>query len=180
MYSPIPELNLLKEFEEGVSSWYAPGFELQAFGEDDGGYPGTADRLRTFALATGSGSVYAIWLLDERPDLAALPVVFLGDEGGINLVARDLREFFRVLASGWTPMGSWERVEYADEREEDEDHDPCPDNERFRAWLRHRFGLEAVEDPNDVVEATEAELWDRFAAWIGPLHPDVVNSRTTP
>ncbi|WP_327392213.1 hypothetical protein OG533_13185 [Streptomyces sp. NBC_01186] len=176
MYTPMPELDLLREFEDSVDDWYAPGFELREFGRDDSGYPLAADRLRTFALATGSGSAYAVWLLDGRTDLATLPVVFLGDEGGINLVARNLREFFRVLASGWTPVGDWESVEYADERE-DEDDDPCPANEEFRAWLRDHFGLEAAEDPNDIVDAAETELWDAFAEWIGPLYPDVVNTR---
>ncbi|QLH21914.1 hypothetical protein [Streptomyces sp. Rer75] len=180
MYSPIPELNLLKEFDDSVKDWYAPGFELREFGKDSG-YPKAADRLRTFALATRSGSDYAIWLLDDRTDLATLPIVFLGDEGGINLVARNMREFFRVLASGWTPCGDWESVAYDNDREEDEeeDYDPCPDNAKFREWLRHHFSLEAVEDPNDIVEATESQLWDRFAEWIGPLYPDVVSSRTT-
>lgn len=179
MYAPIPELNLLKEFEDAVPGRCAPGFELCDFGRDDGGYPRAADRLRTFALADGSGSAYAVWLLDDRGDLATLPVVFLGDEGGINLVARDIREFLRVLASGWEPWGSWERLEYVDEREE-ENGGPCPGNAEFRAWLRRHFGLEAAEDPNEIVAATETELWDRFAAWIGPLHPDVVEARTTP
>ncbi|MEI5033510.1 hypothetical protein RB201_13855 [Streptomyces sp. S1A(2023)] len=70
MYAPIPALNLLKEFEDGVDASFAPGFELTAFGEDDGGYPRLSDRIRPFARATGSGSTYAIWLLDDRADLA--------------------------------------------------------------------------------------------------------------
>jgi hypothetical protein len=79
-------------------------------------------------------------------------------------------------------MGGWEGVEYADEREDEyaeEDEGLCPANEEFRAWLRDHFRLEAAEDPNDIVDAAEAELWDRFAEWIGPLYPDVVNARTT-
>jgi hypothetical protein len=176
MYSPIPELNLLKDFDERVDDWYAPGFELRDFGRDPG-YPGAADRLRQFARATRSGSTYAIWLLDGRTDLAALPIVFLGDEGGINLVARNMREFFRVLASGWTPCGDWESVEYFNDRDEYEDYDPYPDNAKFREWLRRHFNLEAAEDPNDIVKATETLLGDRFAEWIGTIYPSVVNSR---
>ncbi|MET7640707.1 hypothetical protein [Streptomyces sp. NPDC005438] len=173
MYTPLPELNLLKEFEESVSDYYAPGFELVDFAHDDGGYPNLADRVRAFAQATGSGSTYAIWLLDDRTDLATLPVVLLGDEGGVNLVARDIREFLRVLASGWTPMGDWVSVDYYDERD-DEDYDPCPENVAFREWLWRHFQMEAAEDPNEVVRTTEAALWDRFAEWIGPHYPDVV------
>lgn len=176
MDAPIPELNRLKEFQDSVGDWFAPGFELCPFGADDGGYPLAADRLGTFALATGSGAAYAVWLLDEGIEPAESPVVFLGDEGGINLVARDVREFLRVLASGWTPWGSWERLMYFDERDE-EGYAPCPANTEFRAWLRENYGLEAVEDPNETVAATEDALWDRFAAWVGPLYPDVVSAR---
>ncbi|MEU8837346.1 hypothetical protein [Streptomyces sp900116325] len=86
----------------------------------------------------------------------------------------------RSLASGWTPLGDWESVVYFNDREEeDEDYDRCPNNAKFREWLRHHFSLEAFEEPNAIVEATETELWDRFAAWIGPIYPDVVNARTT-
>ncbi|MFI7287169.1 hypothetical protein ACIBRY_11040 [Streptomyces anulatus] len=182
MYAPIPALSLLKEFEDGVDDFFAPGFELIAFGEDDGGYPQLSDRIRPFAQATGSGSTYAIWLLDDRADLATLPVLLLGDEGGVHVVARDLPELLRVLASGWSPMCGWDGVDYYDEREEEdgdeeEGYDPCPENSAFRAWLRDRFGLEAAEDPNTVVRAAGAELGDAFAAWIGPLIPDVVAAR---
>ncbi|MDF9803990.1 hypothetical protein M2436_002537 [Streptomyces sp. HB372] len=189
MYAPIPALNLLKEFEDGVEDYFAPGFELIAFGEDDGGYPRLSDRIRPFAQATGSGSTYAIWLLDDRADLATLPVLLLGDEGGVHVVARDLPELLRVLASGRSPMCDWDGVDYYDEREEEDGdagdgdagdgYDPCPENPAFRAWLRDRFGLEAAEDPNAVVRAAGAELGDAFAAWIGPLVPDAVAARGT-
>ncbi|MFJ9109235.1 hypothetical protein [Streptomyces sp. NPDC102283] len=179
MYAPIPALNLLKEFEDGVDDYFAPGFELIAFGEDDGGYPRLSDRIRPFARATGSGSTYAIWLLDDRADLATLPVLLLGDEGGVHVVARDLPELLRVLASGWSPMCGWDDVDYDDERAEEDEYDPCPRNPAFRAWLRERFGLEPAEDPNAVARAAGAELGDAFAAWIGPLVPDAVADRGT-
>lgn len=180
MYAPIPALNLLKEFEDGVDDSFAPGFELIAFGEDDGGYPRLSDRIRPFAQATGSGSTYAIWLLDDRADLATLPVLLLGDEGGVHVVARDLPELLRVLASGRSPMCGWDDVDYYDEGGDEEGgYDPCPRNPAFRAWLREHFGLEAAEDPNAVVRAAGAELGNAFAAWIGPLVPDAVAARGT-
>ncbi|WP_405399006.1 hypothetical protein [Streptomyces microflavus] len=55
--------------------------------------------------------------------------------------------------------------------------DPCPANPAFRSWLRDRLGLEAAEDPNEIVRAAGDELWDPFAAWIGPLIPDALSSR---
>ncbi|MFE8973462.1 hypothetical protein ACFYM7_08500 [Streptomyces cyaneofuscatus] len=82
MHPPIPLLERLREFDGSVDDFYASGFELLPSGEDDGGYPQLSDRIRPFAQANGSGSTYAIWLRDDRADLATLPVLFLGDEGG--------------------------------------------------------------------------------------------------
>ncbi|MFF2534920.1 hypothetical protein [Streptomyces cyaneofuscatus] len=184
MHPPIPLLERLREFDGGVDDFYASGFELLPSGEDDGGYPQLSDRIRPFAQANGSGSTYAIWLRDDRADLATLPVLFLGDEGGVHVVARDLPELLRVVASGWSPMCGWDSLDYYDEREEaeegeDEDDgwDPCPENPAFRAWLRESLGLHGAEDPNEIVRAAGDELWEPFAAWIGPLIPDVVSSR---
>ncbi|MGW0641503.1 hypothetical protein [Streptomyces badius] len=182
MYAPVPALNLLKEFEDSVDDYFAPGFELIPFGEDDGGYPRLSDRIRPFAQATGSGSTYAIWLRDERTDLATLPVLLLGGEGGVHVVARDLPELLRILASGWEPMCGWDHLDYFDEREEEDGDDGngrCPENPAFRAWLRDRFGLEAAEDPNEIARSAGEELREPFAAWIRPLVPDAVGGHGT-
>ncbi|MCM2416628.1 maleylpyruvate isomerase family mycothiol-dependent enzyme [Streptomyces sp. RKAG293] len=148
------ELNLLHDFQGSVDDWYAPGFELCDFGCGSGGYPEVADRLRVFALANESGSTYAVWLLDDRADLAQLPVVFLGDEGGVHLGARDMRQFFRIVASGWTPSANWKAIGYTDDRGTDAGQGFWPANAAFRAWLRRHFGLEAAEDPNSVAVLT--------------------------
>ena len=50
-----------------------------------------------FAQANGSGSVYALWRVDDREDLGALPVVVLGSEGGFHVVARNLAELLQLL-----------------------------------------------------------------------------------
>ncbi|MEN3608207.1 hypothetical protein AAH979_01540 [Plantactinospora sp. ZYX-F-223] len=34
-YSPIPELNLLKEFEDSLDGWYVHGFQLDGYGKND-------------------------------------------------------------------------------------------------------------------------------------------------
>lgn len=54
---------------------------------------------------------------------------------------------------------------------------PLPGEPGVRSWLRDRLGLEAAEDPNEIVRAAGDELWDPFAAWIGPLIPDALSSR---
>ncbi|BDM72697.1 hypothetical protein HEK616_61840 [Streptomyces nigrescens] len=131
-YSPIPELNLLKAFDDTCTDFYSPGFELRAYNHGVGwtepDNPDFEDRVIPFAQATSSGSLYALWRCDDRADLATLPVLFLGDEGDLYITAHDLRELF------------WDLL--------DEDSgEPAPPREEYRAtrqayhtWLERNFG----------------------------------------
>jgi hypothetical protein len=108
-YSPIPELNLLKEFEDRIGPvYYSEGFELRGYGADSGlhtwsEHPEFLSRFIPFAQANHSGSDYALWRCDDRTDLAALPVVLVGDEGHLYVIARDLKELFQLLAIDFWP-----------------------------------------------------------------------------
>ncbi|WP_158850926.1 hypothetical protein [Saccharothrix deserti] len=103
-YSPVPELNLLKQLEDRIGGEnISTGFDLAEFGRTVGidtwsKDPEFLDSFLSFATANAGGSVYALWRIDDRANLADLPVVVFGDEGGIGLVARDLRELFQQLA----------------------------------------------------------------------------------
>ena len=103
MYSPVAELNSLKNLQDRLGSEsFADGFALLEYGDTSGVVGWSADpeftaKLVPFAQANGSGSFYALWRLDDRADLAALPVVVFGDEGGLHVVARNLRELFQLL-----------------------------------------------------------------------------------
>ncbi|MGI5352703.1 hypothetical protein ACQEU8_31655 [Streptomyces sp. CA-250714] len=171
-YSPIPELNLLKEFDDRCEESYAPWAWLDDFRE----LPFLRDTpelmrgLIGFASANLSGSLYALWKRDDRDDLATLPVVLLGDEGGLHLVARDLREFFRLLAGLEAGLAcDWDDVYERDEEE-------LPGRADYHAWLVDNFGLTPPEDAWDIIEAAEEELGKEWAEWIHPLLPDAVFS----
>src|SRR4051794_33348434 len=97
-YSPVPELNLLMALQNRLGfENYADGFGLTDFGDTSGVEAGWSkdpeflSRLVPFAQANGTGSMYALWRVDDRSDLATLPVVVFGDEGGQHVVARNLR-----------------------------------------------------------------------------------------
>jgi hypothetical protein len=171
-YSPIPELNLLKEFEDGLDDYYCGGFSLDQYGDnqflED---PELIRRLVPFAAANGSGSLFALWKADDREDLSTLPIVVLGDEGGIHFVARDLRQFFRYLASVEPDEEIWvlDGVSYRDT-------EPVPYQDEYAAWLEDNFGLTPAEDPYDLMEEAESEWGERFAAWLYPLLPHEVFS----
>ncbi|MEV0116529.1 hypothetical protein AB0H77_25305 [Streptomyces sp. NPDC050844] len=173
-YSPIPELNLLKEFDESPAgrSGFADGFEFYTYDRRDAGLvewlgldqeKPFLDRLIPFAQATGSGSFYALWRCDDREDLATLPVVFFGDEGDLDVVARGLRELFQLLALD----DEW----YLDEEKGDEEV-PSAGHEEYLAWLERHFGLAAPKDPDVILEAAGDEYGARFLHWLIPHVPE--------
>ncbi|HEY1174566.1 MAG TPA: hypothetical protein VGF17_00285, partial [Phytomonospora sp.] len=141
-YSPIPELNLLHDFAE-AHPYFSEGFEFYDFDRPDAGLvewfdmkgdePGIGDfldRLLPFAQATGGGSFYALWRHDDRADLGALPVVFFGDEGALDVVGTGLRDLFRLLALDDETLGSTE-----------EDGPHSDDHDAYVGWLSATFGL---------------------------------------
>ncbi|WP_166029045.1 hypothetical protein [Streptomyces chilikensis] len=176
-YSPIPELNLLKEFEERIGPvYYSDGFELMEYG--GGASAGTwsedpefLGRLIPFAQANGSGSEYAVWRCDDRADLATLPVVLLGDEGELYVIAADLRELFRLLAVDSEPLvdiGFLAAAVSEPEGGEGEGRQHSQGHREFLVWLEETFGLRPPS-PEDL-----RALWDgrkeldaRFRAWAG-------------
>ncbi|MFX0580130.1 hypothetical protein [Nocardia nepalensis] len=171
-YSPVDELNLLMVLQDRLGfENYADGFGLTDFGDISGlvaGWskdPEFTDRLIPFAQANGSGSFYALWRLDDRAELATLPVVVFGDEGGEHVVACHVRELFQLLG-----FDSEIRVDGAEAyfyRGEDEAYSDCHDE--FVAWLDDNFGLSAAQDPAAVLAAAQAELGQRFTDWTRPF-----------
>lgn len=169
-YSPIPELNLLKEFYDQQPA-LSDGFEMYAYGQPDDVFvhwldmSGSQDpelaghlaRLVPFAQASGSGSVYALWRCDDRDDLGTLPVIRFGDEGDLDVVACGLRDLFRLLAVD----DEWYML---DDGEDDEER--SIDHADYLVWLRRTFGLTRPDDPRAIIDAATAEYGHRFADWL--------------
>ncbi|MFC9256400.1 hypothetical protein [Amycolatopsis thailandensis] len=170
MYSPIPVLNELKDLYDSTRDYLADGFELHDYDRknsfpqelDD---PAFLSRVIPFAQANGSGSTYAIWRADDETDLALLPIVVFGDEGGEHVVARDFRDFLRLLGFDTEITVDHDSAYYY--REEDDDHSGS--HEMFAEWLRER-GLTPAEDPDALIAAAQEIHGERFRAWITPFY----------
>lgn len=167
-YSPVAELNALHEFQaEAGYENYADGFGLDDWNDTSGLEAGWSKdpeflaALVPFARATGGGSFYALWRIDDRADAATLPVVVFGDEGGQHVVARDLRELLQILTFDAEPSIDWDRV-YFYRGEDDEHRDAHQD---YVAWLAEHFQLSPVTDADAVVAAAQAEFGARFTAF---------------
>ncbi|MEU1185785.1 hypothetical protein ABZ464_50905 [Streptomyces sp. NPDC005820] len=173
-YSPVAEFNLLKDLQDRIGyENFADGFGLTEYGDLSGLVAGWSDdlaftgRLIPFAQATCGGSFYALWKIDDRTDLAALPVVVFGDEGGQHVVARHVHELFQLLGFDAEISVDWEKASFY--RDEDKPHS-CGHDE-YVAWLNQHFGLPVAKDPDAVLASAQAELGQRFADWARPFLP---------
>ncbi|MEM6995820.1 MAG: hypothetical protein AAF721_35245 [Myxococcota bacterium] len=74
-------------------------------------WTGNAEAEREFWVfgGDGSGGLAASWLVHEGQPVEAQPVVFLGSEGEVGAVAKDLCDFLHLLAAG---IGPYEAVAY--------------------------------------------------------------------
>ncbi|MER6951865.1 hypothetical protein ABT294_48410 [Nonomuraea sp. NPDC000554] len=153
-YSPIAELNLLKEFNDQCTDFYSPGFELREYNNDsswsDSDSQQFHDRVIPFAQATSSGSFYALWRCDDRTDLAALPVIFFGDEGDLYVTAHNLQDLFYDLAVEDPDVPAPTRQEYIETRQ------------AYIAWLERNFGPTPPEFERSPME----EYGWRFVDWL--------------
>ncbi|MDQ2584076.1 SMI1/KNR4 family protein [Saccharothrix yanglingensis] len=94
-YEPYPEFTSAGETTDRLRSWT---------GNDElDGAP-----YRVFAQ-DGTGGLAALWLTRPGAPLDGQPVVFLGSEGAVGVVARDLGDFLWLMADGVGPM---EAVEF--------------------------------------------------------------------
>ncbi|MEV5575158.1 hypothetical protein AB0L06_34405 [Spirillospora sp. NPDC052269] len=188
----FPELDRLRDFDAAHRGFHVNGFAVEH------GNPYTDaeldNRVVSFGEANASGSMYAIWLRDDRPDLGTLPVVALGDEGGLHIVARGFREFLRLIASlpddceadiDWKCFGvrggasddeDDDQDEDYGEEEDDEDLDNSENRAAFLAWLREEFDITPTDGWEAIVDTAQAEHAAEWAAWVHPLVPDAVFS----
>ncbi|MFK0249674.1 hypothetical protein ACIQUM_33665 [Amycolatopsis azurea] len=170
MYSPIPVLNELKDLYDSTRDYLADGFELYGY-DDKTCFPGELtdpeflSRLIPIAQANGTGSTYAIWRSSDEPDLTKLPIVVFGDEGGEYVIARDFRDFLRLLGYDVEITVDHDSAYYF----RDEDHEHSGSHELFVEWLR-RQGLAPAEDPDALIAAAQEIHGERFRAWITPFY----------
>ena len=62
----------------------------------------TGDMFRIFGR-DGTGGYAAIWAATEGEPLSYQPIVFMGSEGELAVLARNLSDFLWLLADGWGP-----------------------------------------------------------------------------
>jgi hypothetical protein len=110
-FEPFPEFLSAEETSDWFRSW-------------TGNSTVTGDGFRVFGQ-DGTGGYAAFWMIRPHAVLMDQPIVFLGSEGEVGVVARDLASFLWLLADGFGPY------EAVDPRERDRAARPIPELARI-------------------------------------------------
>jgi hypothetical protein len=133
-WEPFDEFMSAEETTEWIRAWTGndelDGSVFRVFGTD------------------GTGGFAAFWLVREGRPLAEQPVVFLGSEGEIGMLATDLGAFLWLLAGGFGPR---EATEYPD-------WDPRPHPELTEIAQGYAPGTH--QTPQDVLAEANREFPD--------------------
>ncbi|MFC4913788.1 hypothetical protein [Actinomadura gamaensis] len=143
VWSPNHELNLLARFGNRLYKGYANGFWLlDAYGE--------RERIRNPALTAdmtpfAENDTDTVFALD-----AGGRVLAVGKTAGIHPVARDLREFFQLIAA-LTETEIW-----CDEHQVGlRPCEPAPLRDKYLEWLETTLDLRPADDPEAVIRAAQ-------------------------
>jgi len=166
----IPDaLAKLAKFEEEIGRiWYSRGFEISPNSRRSGVNSWSTAReflnaLFPFALANGSGSMYALWNEGKSDDPNEWPIVAFGDEGGVWIVAKNLLGLFALLTRDADPMIDYEGVDYYRSAK---DQEFSEGRTQFLDWLRGTFQITPIEDAAPLISAAQFALQDRFDRWM--------------
>lgn len=175
---PIPgEIQRLWDFESFVGvETYADGFALRESGITSLPYWTNLSALShwstdpeflasciEFATANGSGSTYALWLVDT--DLRTCPVLVFGDEGGIHVVASNLRDLLALLTYDAEVSVNHSAATY--ERDAD-DYEESENRTKYLVWARGQFvaPIETAQAAAGVVARARAKYEEQMIAFL--------------
>ena len=131
----LPEDESIRWFKVWTGNPEADGRTLRVFGQD------------------GTGGHAAFWLHRQDRPLLDQPIVFLGSEGAIGVVAKDFDDYLWLLASGHGPL---EAVEYPD--------DGRPANAGFSTFAEGH--AKSPQRPASVLLAEANAACPDFVEWV--------------
>jgi hypothetical protein len=118
--------------------------------------------LSPIGAATGTGSVYAVWDDGASKKVEDMPIVVFGDEGGVHVVAENLKDLLTIVAADVEPMVDWDGVSYF----KTPDDEPSPEIGAYRAWLAENVGVRSVPKPDAIVKKATKRYRGAFEKWM--------------
>lgn len=185
----IPEtLQQLMDFESKIErAYYSEGFELRVDDSDktarwhhslDKEY---FERLMVFAMADHSGSDYAFWVSEVGMSLEEAPIILIGSEGDLVVVAKNIKELLKLLSFG--PEICTDKFYILIEDYE------APENAAiFRQWMVNKMNVQPIdqskvaiskeddeimvsEEVDNIMKAADKAYGEPFRAWMMTLTP---------
>lgn len=114
-----------------------------------------------FATANGSGSSYAFWKINDNLDFC--PIVVFGDEGGYHIVAENILDFMQLLTYDTEISVDHEQVYFY---KDEDDYEESENAEIYRNWLKQNFNLEAINNPESIIEKAQEKYKLQFDNWM--------------
>jgi len=99
-----------------------------------------SNSIYIFANADATGAKYGIWLKNEKE----MPVIFFSSEGDVKVIAKDLKDFLRILSLGYEyDLDTCEKNFTKDTFEEF--LNTYPNFLHFREWLQNKMKINLLE-----------------------------------
>ncbi len=130
------------------------------------------ERLIEFANADGTGAKYCFWVNETGIELENAPIVVIGSEGHIQIIAKNLKELLQLLSFGPETMdGQFYRD---NEWFEDMEH-----ADTFRKWMNKKLDIKPIKDfmvadseeVNKIVKNAVESYAEPFKNWMMSLKP---------
>ena len=130
------------------------------------------ERLIEFANADGTGARYCFWVSEKEIELENAPIVFIGSEGHIQIIAKNIKELLQLLSFGPEGMDGFF---YRDE----EDFEEEESFQEFREWMKNELNINPVEDyeneeseeVNQIIKEAVKMYAEPFKKWMLTLKP---------
>jgi hypothetical protein len=169
-YKISTELISLKCFEDKFPN-YSESFYLLV--DDKSGIKTWSEnedflsRLMPFAQANCTGSTYGIWNDGTDKTLNELPIVVFGDEGGMHIVAENILHLMQILTCDTEISVDFDKAYFY----KDEDYyEESEDRNAYKSWLKENFGLDPIENPNQMIQSAQQKYKTEFDNWLGQYY----------
>lgn len=167
------ELEKLIYFQNHISSFenYTKGFGvfidnksgLKTWSNDEN----FLNRLHPFAQANGSGSFYVIWDDGTDKSIDQMPVAVFGDEGGVHIVAGNMKEFLHLLTYDTEISVEFDQAYfYKDDEEYGDEYWESEDLGQYLEWVEADYGLGSIENPDEVIKNAQNNYKESFDQWL--------------
>lgn len=127
-------------------------------------------------VADGTGGYFSFWDDNTGKSLDEMPIVILGSEGELPLVASNFKDLMRLMTTG-DEMSTYESEVWVSAE------DVGIYNKKYALWLKDEFGLETiktVKEANGIIAEAIRLHGEAFEVWVqANLDPNYVIAERT-